>query len=257
MLVSTYNWPEALEVCLLSMTHQTVPPNEILIADDGSTDETRKLIARISEQTDIPIHHVWHEDEGYRKSIILNKALARATSEYIIQIDGDIIIGPRFVEDHQQYATPGRYLSGSRALLGEDLTPRVLNNRDYVIRTFQKGIRRPWNALRVPWLAPLSFGSDLDFMKIRGCNTSYWLHDLLNANGFNESFTGWGREDSELAARLVAAGIRGRKLKFVATQHHLNHRREPLDSLERNDEIFRESVRKGVERCEVGVDQYR
>ena len=100
ILVSTYNWPAALELSLRSMFSQTVLPDEIVIADDGSTAETAELINRLKQETNIPIKHVWHEDKGFRKTIVLNQAIAQATGDYILQVDGDVILSPYFVQDH-------------------------------------------------------------------------------------------------------------------------------------------------------------
>src|SRR6185437_1204228 len=107
LLISTYNWPEALELVFLSILGQARMPDEILIADDGSGDDTRKLIDSYREKFNIPIRHAWHEDNGFRKSIVLNKAVKLAESDYIIEIDGDIILDHRFIADHIKQAAKG------------------------------------------------------------------------------------------------------------------------------------------------------
>lgn len=92
LLISTYNWCEALNLCLNSVLRQSQQPDEIVIADDGSREDTKLLIADFSKKSPVPIIHVWHEDIGFRKTIILNKAIAKCSSDYIIQIDGDLIL---------------------------------------------------------------------------------------------------------------------------------------------------------------------
>ena len=92
LIISTYNWPEALSRCLDSVMSQTVQPTEIIIADDGSTIETKHVIDDYSRRSVVPIVHVWHEDDGFRLSMIRNKAIVRAKGEYIIQIDGDVVL---------------------------------------------------------------------------------------------------------------------------------------------------------------------
>ena len=129
LVISTYNWPEALELCLKSSLRQTVAPAEILVADDGSDERTAQLIARYRVQTSIPIVHVWQEDTGFRVGSIRNKAIARATGAYIIQVDGDVILHPDFVRDHVSVARPGRFVSGSRVLLGPRYSAGLLANR--------------------------------------------------------------------------------------------------------------------------------
>ena len=100
LVTPTYNWPNALELLLLSIKQQTVLPNEVIIADDGSRPETTELIKKFQEDFPVPLFHVWHEDHGNQKPKIMNKAIAQAKFEYIIEIDGDIIMHPNFVEDH-------------------------------------------------------------------------------------------------------------------------------------------------------------
>ena len=256
LLVATYNWPDALELCLLSALNQTVEAFEIVIADDGSTEDTRELIERLQKTTTLPIRHVWHEDKGYRKTIVLNKALAQTQGDYIIQIDGDIILDSHFVEDHQRYSKRGIYCAGSRTLLDAELTNTVQAEKRFTIRPFERGIRRRWSGIRLLWLAPFICGDALRHDNIRSCNISYWRDDLIAANGFNEEICGWGCEDKELAARLTVAGIRRRKVKFAAVQHHLNHAKESRDRLEVNDAILTKTVEDHLLRCKIGVDQY-
>ena len=107
LLISTYNWKEALSLCLYSAFAQTVKPAEILIADDGSREDTRQLIDEMRAKTDIPIVHVWHEDKGFRLSAIRNRSIEKAKGDYIIQIDGDIILDRHFIADHLELAEKG------------------------------------------------------------------------------------------------------------------------------------------------------
>ncbi len=100
LLISTYNWPRALELCLKSVFYQIHMPDEILIADDGSTKDTKELIDSYRPLINVPIKHIWHEDQGFRKTLILNEAIRQGSHEYIIQTDGDIILHPNFIMDH-------------------------------------------------------------------------------------------------------------------------------------------------------------
>src|SRR5690606_38407098 len=125
LLISTYNWPEALELVLMSANNQTQPPDEILIADDGSSEETKDLIENFQKKLVVPIRHFWHEDKGFRKAIILNKAIAAATGDYIIQVDGDCIMHKDFVRDHKALAQLNVYLFGSRVNIQEKFLPEL------------------------------------------------------------------------------------------------------------------------------------
>ena len=106
ILLATYNWPQALKLCLESLATQTDPDFEIIIADDGSTQSTTQLID--SYKNTLPITHLWQEDEGFRKTKILNQAIATAQGDYLIFLDGDCIVQPDFVERHRQLAQIGR-----------------------------------------------------------------------------------------------------------------------------------------------------
>ena len=114
LITPTYNWPEALQLLLLSVLKQTILPNEVIIADDGSTEKTKQLIADFQKIFPVPLIHIWQEDIKNRKPRIMNQAIAAAKYEYIVEIDGDIIMNKYFIEDHLTFAKKGQYLFGSR-----------------------------------------------------------------------------------------------------------------------------------------------
>ncbi len=129
LLIATYNWPEALRQTLASVVHQTILPNEILIADDGSNSSTTQLIESFkANHPTLNVIHVWHEDKGFRLAAIRNKAIGVAVSDYIIQIDGDIILDPHFIADHLSIAARGYFVTGSRLLLGQKITEQLLRS---------------------------------------------------------------------------------------------------------------------------------
>nr|WP_198160605.1 glycosyltransferase [Pedobacter panaciterrae] len=129
LLISTYNWPEALDLVLSSVLLQSKMPDEILIADDGSTDETKVIIEKYKKLFKVPILHFWQEDHGFRKTLILNKAIAGAKSEYIIEIDGDIIIHRKFIEDHLNFAVPGTFVRASRGYINKEYSAKLRDRR--------------------------------------------------------------------------------------------------------------------------------
>lgn len=124
LLITTYNWPKALELVLYSVLHQHVMPDEVVIADDGSTEETKKLIDRYAVKMPVPVIWVWQEDKGFRRTSILNKAIAKATGDYIIQVDGDVVLSSHFVEDHIEMAQKGCFVCGSRVLLSAQISKK-------------------------------------------------------------------------------------------------------------------------------------
>src|ERR1044071_7810035 len=104
LVIATYNWPEALKLVLESVLEQTVMPDEILIADDGSGYSTKLLIDSYRNKFKVPLKHFWHRDNGFQKTLIMNQAIAGTDCDYIVQVDGDIVLNTHFIEDHKKVA---------------------------------------------------------------------------------------------------------------------------------------------------------
>jgi len=126
LIISTYNWPEALDLVLKSVLRQTTMPSEVIIADDGSKAETRLLVEDYKKIFSVPLIHVWQEDIGFRLATIRNKAISNSNFPYIIQIDGDVILNKNFIKDHLIFAKPNQYLFGSRVNIKEKKTSRII-----------------------------------------------------------------------------------------------------------------------------------
>ena len=254
LVISTYNWPEALELCLKSSLRQTVAPAEILVADDGSDERTAQLIARYRVQTSIPIVHVWQEDTGFRVGSIRNKAIARATGAYIIQVDGDVILHPDFVRDHVSVARPGRFVSGSRVLLGPRYSAGLLANRSIDINAWKKDVSNRLNAIRIPWASPV-FGRYKPEVT-RGCNMAFWRDDAICVNGYNELIQGWGSEDSEFGSRLWHIGVQHFSLKLSGIVYHIYHNVRTRDQAVANQVLANLTRSRRLLRCKQGISQY-
>ena len=127
LIITTYNWPRALYLCLDSVMQQTVMPSEILVADDGSGISTRDVVRHFQNISPVPVHHIWHEDRGFRVAAIRNKAIAASSGDYVIHVDGDLILQRNFIQDHILFAREGCYVSGSRGIITEMLTQKVLS----------------------------------------------------------------------------------------------------------------------------------
>lgn len=257
IIIPTYNWPEALNLCLQSVLEQTALPDEIIIADDGSKPDTADLINMISEQSSIPIIHVWQEDEGFRLAQIRNKAIAKSSKEYIIQIDGDVILHKDFIKDHIQFAREGSFVSGSRLIIDEELAKHLLKSKRYKISIFTKGVHHVLNGIHLPWLSFLQENyRQNDVLYVRGCNMAFWKKDLIQVNGYNEDMTGWGREDNELAVRLINIGIKKRIIKFAGIVFHIYHVVRPRTNLNKNDEILEQAIEEKRTWSSKGISQY-
>jgi len=241
LIISTYNWPEALELVLLSIENQTVPPNQIVIADDGSDTRTANLINSFKEKG-LQIIHVWHEDNGFQKTLILNKSLRVCTSDYVIEIDGDIILHKDFVKDHIKAATPGYFVQGSRAMMGKALATKILDTKKLHLNCFTEGLLNRFNAIRFPLLSFMFVTDPLSSKNVKGCNLAFWRSDYVKINGYFNGFIGWGWEDYEFAERLINSGIKKKRLKWAAVGYHIYHALSSRANSKPNELIYKETV---------------
>lgn len=257
LIVSTYNWKEALNLCLKSIEKQTVLPKEVVIADDGSKEDTKALIANIRKNFPVPIIHVWHEDQGFQLSKIRNRAIARASGDYIIQVDGDLILEHHFIQDHIAFRKPGSFVSGSRVIMNKELSQKLLDKGSTKIRLTNSGLINRMNGVRIPALSKqLDNYKNEDIYYVRGCNMAFWRKDLVAINGYNEDFIGWGREDNEIALRLIYSGLVKRIIKFSGVVFHIYHPEKARTALNINDQLLQETASKRLNRCENGLDKY-
>jgi glycosyltransferase involved in cell wall biosynthesis len=223
LIVATYNWPDALNVCLLSIKNQTTLPSEVIIADDGSGADTRLLIDKFRLDFPIPLIHIWHQDLGFRKSLILNKAISRASSAYIVQIDGDVILNRHFIADHESVAEEGFFVRGTRAHIHKNRVQSVCKEEQITFNYFSPGLVHRFNALRLPHLAFLMEVKSTTSSGVRGSNLAFWKADFVRVNGYDNDLTGWGHEDEELATRFINICIWKKSVKFKCIQYHLYH----------------------------------
>lgn len=256
LIITTYNWKEALQLSLQSVLNQTLLPLEIVVADDGSGPDTAALVGEVGASSPIPIVHSWQEDEGFRSARSRNKAIAKARGEYIILIDGDIVLEPHFIADHRAFANPGFFVQGSRALLGQQLTDKALESGQMHLSLLASGVDNKKNCLRSALLARFFSFKSNKLSGIKTCNFAFWKQDALRVNGFNEDFIGWGREDSEFAARLLNSGIKRQNLRFHALGYHLHHQVNARDRLTVNDSILKATIVEQRSWCERGLDQH-
>lgn len=233
ILLATYNWPQALKLCLESLATQTDRSFEIIIADDGSTDSTKEVIEQFMASCPLSIKHLWQEDHGFRKTIILNRAIAAAQGDYLVFLDGDCIVQPDFVARHQALAQNGYVVTGSRVLLNEKLTQELINWPRWDFHRFSDrllgerlsgGINKYW-----PLKIKLGNGSWRDYKKfvwrrIKGCNMACWKADAEAIHGFDETMTGWGHEDADFVFRLQRHHIIRKSGSWATEVLHLFHK---------------------------------
>ena len=256
LVITTYNRPDALKVVLKSALRQSYLPDEIIIADDGSDEITKKTIEEISCKSKVPIIHIWQEDLGFRAAMIRNRAIAASSGEYIIMIDGDMILEKNFIFDHLSSAKKGSFIQGSRVLLDENLTNLAISNEIINFNIFSNGIRNRKNCIRFKPLSTLFSKKTNTIKGIKTCNFSLYKEDILQVNGFDNKFVGWGREDSEFAVRLINNGIIRKNLKFSAIAYHLYHLENSRSSLPENDFRLQRSINEKLIRCSDGIDKF-
>jgi glycosyltransferase involved in cell wall biosynthesis len=256
LVITTYNWPQALELILKSVVLQLHLPTMIVIADDGSLYETKVLIDKYREKISIPILHIWQEDKGFRKSKILNKAIAQAQVDYIIQVDGDCILHPHFIEDHLANIKDNCYLYGTRVNIKEQFVSNIFQFKIIKFSCFSNKIKNKTRSIRCNILSQLNKVKLGYSDKFRGCNVSFWKKDFININGYNEDFEGWGREDSDLVIRMSNNGVLSKRLKFCAIVFHIFHPLKTRDNFERNDAIQNQTILNKTTFIDKGVNQY-
>lgn len=259
LIIATYNWPQALCLCLKSVQEQKLLPTEVIIADDGSRADTAELIKEFQQHFPVPLKHIWHPDEGFRLAAIRNKGIAEAIGDYIIQVDGDLILHPHFIADHLELKKPGYFVAGSRVMLSPQQTKWLLEGCS-LNRSGLKGKKIWFNALRSRLIR--NFLSSRYKIRgrhkyyVKGCNMAFWRSDLLKVNGYNEAFRGWGSEDREIAIRLINAGIKKQSIKMGAVCYHLFHhvaaRATELD----NESLMHKAIKQNLVVAPEGLDKY-
>lgn len=265
VIVTTYNRPDALAAVLEGYLAQTDREFEVLVADDGSTADTAAVVRHYQGLAAFPIRHIWQEDQGFRAAMARNRALAATTADYVVFTDGDCIPRTDFVARHRMLSEPGWFLSGNRVLLSQALTDEVLRRKlpvhlwgwgAWLATRWRGGIKRLLPLVRLPdikWLRKLS---PRRWEGAKTCNLSAWRRDMLAVNGLDESYTGWGLEDSDLVVRLIRAGVSSKSARFSAPVLHLWHRENDRANLAENRRRLEQVIAATHTRAHLGVDQY-
>ncbi len=256
LVITTYNSPDMLDLAIRSALAQSELPCEIIVADDGSTNDTAMLVEACRVASRIPVVHVWQEDRGFRAAASRNRAIAAAKGNYIVIVDGDMLLHRDFIKDHKRMAFEGTFIQGSRALLSQENTYRRLATKSVSVSPFEKGLENRKNVLRSPLLSRVLSLKSSALGGIRSCNMSFFRNDCIRVNGFNEDFIGWGREDSEFAVRLINSGILRRNVRFSAMASHLWHAENKRTSLAENDRILEQAILGKLTTCRHGIEKY-
>jgi glycosyltransferase involved in cell wall biosynthesis len=269
IVVPTYNRPYALTLCLLSLTRQSTLPDEVLIADDGSGDETRQVIEQFRDSNTCPfvVKHIWQEDNGFRKPRILNETVRNATGDYLLFLDGDCLAHRHYVYNHLRNAELNAILSGKRVELGQRLSTSLLDHSRMIthigvgllLDSIIGETRKAEEALVItsPFLRHLLKLDHLSDDAIWGCNFSMPKALFYAINGCDEDFLDGSIEDNDLGVRVINSGGKLKSVRFMANVFHLWHKPSWSFTSEQylhNRQILEKRILLKEKRCQNGID---
>lgn len=235
VIVTSYCRPDALDLVIQSLASQTDMPEEVIVADDGSGPEVRRLIDRWSRQ--LSLTFTWQPNLTFRAARARNLAVTKAKSDHLIFIDGDCVLPPDFVKMHRRLIADRKMVSGGRFLINSQDTEALLNSGkvdENICFRDVKFLKLPLGFLRD--VAPRSW------RQVRTCNLGVMKADVMHVGGFDESYQGWGREDSDLVVRMINDGVEIRSARFAACISHLHHNEEVKTALAANDSQFQDLI---------------
>ena len=263
VIISTYNKPKFLEKVLMGYAFQTFKDFEIIIADDGSKDETRKIVEEFHRFFPQGIFHVWHEDNGFRKCKILNKAIAKSSNEYLVFSDGDCIPNCQFLDTHNKLAKKGYFLSGGHFPINEKVSNAIQLKDIELGNCFKKSFiftnGQPFGKNYFKLIKNSFIAKCLDYITptrttFNGNNSSAWRKDIIIANGFDERME-YGGLDCELGYRLNNNGIKSIQIRNRATVIHLYHTRPYKNekAIKKNRLIRKTTLSNKISRTDFGI----
>ncbi len=266
VIFTTYNSPAWLEKVLWGYNNQTDKNFEVVVADDGSTQETTDLIEKFKQEANIEVKHVWQEDDGFQKCRILNKAIIASTGEYLIFSDGDCIPRKDFVEVHRMNAKPNHFLSGgyfklpmdtSKQITKDDILNENCFDKEWLV---QNGVKPSIKFMKLTakgWKAKLYNHITVTNKTFNGHNSSCFKSDALKANGFDERMR-YGGLDCEFGRRLKNANVNPIQIRYSAVCVHLDHPRGYVndEDWKRNREILAENKSQKLIATPAGIQQH-
>ena len=266
VIISTYNATEWLEKVLVGYNQQTFSNFEIVIADDGSTQETADLLTRMKQEVSYPVVHVWQEDDGFQKSRILNKAVLACSGQYIVMSDGDCIPRADFLQIHEDHKERGYFLSGGYFMLPMDISKQISNDDIAQQKCFDvswlkaNGLKGSFKNNKLsagPVKAKVLNAITPTNASWNGHNASGWKEDIVAVNGFDERMQ-YGGQDRELGERMMNKGIKSKQIRYSAVVIHLDHPRGYKNeaSIKKNRAIRDETKGQNKAWTDYGISQH-
>ncbi|MBN2689955.1 MAG: glycosyltransferase family 2 protein [Gammaproteobacteria bacterium] len=265
VIVSTYNRPEALKLVLLALNAQEGNHKfEVVVADDGSTVETKYLIKNMRKLVNYDLKYVWHEDLGFRAASSRNKAVSISKGDYLIFLDGDCLPRNNFIKNHLKLIEKNYFVAGNRVLLSEKITRYMLAHRinirnwplsSWLKMRWQKNLNRFVALLDLPLAKLRKLGSN-NWQKVRTCNMAVSRKDFFRVNGFDEKYQGWGYEDSDLAVRLINSNVKRKLGHYATTVIHLWHKESDRSQENKNLTRLHKRIHNKTTLAENGISQY-
>lgn len=261
LIICTYNAPRELEFALCGVARQSVMPHEVLIADDGSGDETRAIVERWRERLNCSVKHVWQSDRGYRKARIVNEAVRKSSGDYLLFLDGDSFPHPRWVEDHMATARPDTVQCGRRVKLGPELSPtvRIEDIEDGRFdglsgRLIRSALKKDTLRLGLGVRLPLTIARTIHSRprRLMGVNYSLPKEVFLAVNGYDEAWTVYGHEDLDIEQRLKRADYRFQSILNRGIVYHVYHAER--EQSEEGMRLVDKAINGAHIRCDSGIE---
>ena len=265
VIVTTYDREDALMAVLAALSRQSERRFEVVVADDGSGPATAAVVDGWRARLGVPLGHVWQAHRGFRAAEIRNRAIVTCRGDYCVFLDGDCIVRPDFLATHRRLAERAWFVTGNRVLLSpgltaavlrEDLRPETWSLPRWIGERRRGGVNRLAGVLQLP-LGPLRKLESRRWRGARSCNLAVWRSDLERVDGFDGSFSGWGREDSDLLIRLLHCGLRRKDGRFATGVIHLWHPDADRAQLAANDARLDAVLHSDRTRAQLGLSALR
>lgn len=263
VIVTTYQRPSALNCVLESLANQLTLPFEVIVADDGSANDTKDLITSWQKIASFPVIHTWQEDLGFRAARARNLSASKSSGNYLVFLDGDCVVFPDFIDRHKILAEPKKMVIGSRILCSEQLTHQIESATthptswrfiDWLKAKYLKQVNRIFPLINLPNMSLRNLRGKR-WRGVRTFNLGVWREDFFAVNGFDERFQGWGHEDADLAIRLIRYGVLRKDGQFALPVLHLWHRENDRSKLTQNVDLLTGTLTSSNIRAQLGITE--